>query len=402
MQMNMDRLNMQMNRGVYMEGIIGGSIALFITYAALNWNDNDKKKIQKTFKNLNYRVGDQHPRLIKTHKKKDKQNKEKFTTYTYSVPYGLIDDEKLNVLDKVLNRPVKVSFTDTKLHIKVYAEKLKDDYSYSDFKPKGNWITPIGMTYDGPVYHDFDTIPHMIVAGSTTWGKTVFMRMMMTHLIENNPNGVEFYILDLKGGLAFHRYRRLKQVKAVADDYKTSYQALSMVEKDIKRDMAYLKSVDAENAKEGNIPTRKFIIIDEAGELVPNNQMSDEQKDYAKGCQRILSHIARVAGQVGYKMIFGTQYPTKEILDSQIKANAIARVSFRLTTSIQSGVALDGPGAETLEYPGRAIYKVTDEHLVQTPFISKGEIEERIGGNYIVNAAEKERTKRGKDTLEFG
>src|SRR5699024_8945476 len=128
--------------------------------------------------------------------------------------------DELHVLEQVLNRPVKVSFTDTKLHIRVYSEKLKDDYSYSLFDSKGNWTIPVGMTYDGPIYHDFDTIPHMIVAGSTTWGKTVFMRMMMTHLTENNPDGVEFYILDLKGGLAFHRYRNLKQVKAVAGDYR--------------------------------------------------------------------------------------------------------------------------------------------------------------------------------------
>ena len=107
--------------------------------------------------------------------------------------------------------------------------------------------------------------------------------------------------------------------------------------------------------------------------------MSETDKEYTRGCQRILSHIARVAGQVGYKLIFGTQYPTAEIMDNQIKANALAKVSFRLSTSVQSGVALDGPGAEKLEYPGRAIYKTVDEHLVQTPFITKDEIWERIG-----------------------
>lgn len=378
-----------------MEVILGSSIALASIYTALKWSTGDKKKIQKTFENLGYGVKDHYPKLIKTNKK------ETYTTYTYSVPYGLVDDDKLNVLEKVLNRPVKISFTDTKLHIKVYAKQLQTEYSYSDFKPEGNWTVPIGMSYDGPIHHDFDVIPHMIVAGSTTWGKTVFMRMMMTHLIENNPDGVEIYILDLKGGLAFHRYKDLKQVKVVAHDYRTSYQALSDVKKSIKKDMTYLKSTNAENAKEGNLPTRKFIIIDEAGELVPNKQMSDADLEYTKGCQRIMSYIARVAGQIGYKMIFGTQYPTAEILNNQIKANAVARVSFRLTTAVQSGVALDGPGAEALEYPGRAIYKVADEHLVQTPFISKKEIDDRIGGNYVVGSTKKERAARRTDTIEF-
>jgi len=378
-----------------MDMFIGAGIAAFTIYAAAKWKETDKDKIQHTFKNIGYKVDDRTPKLIKKHKT------DSYTTYTYSVPYGLVDDDKLNVLEKVLNKPVKISFTNQKLHIKVYKEKLKERYPYSLFESKGNWSIPVGMTYNGAVYHDFDTIPHMIVAGSTTWGKTVFMRMMMTHLIETNPNGVEFYVLDLKGKLAFNRYRNLKQVKVVAGDYRESYHALSMVKKDIKRDMDYLLSIDAENAKEGNISTRKFIIIDEAGELAPSPEMSDDDKEYTKGCQRIMSYIARVAGQVGYKMIFGTQYPTKEILNNQIKANAVARVSFRLTTSVQSGVAIDQPGAEKLECQGRAIYKTVEEYLVQTPFISKDEIWERVG-KFNDDSAVKKTTEGRRNLVEFG
>lgn len=379
-----------------METIIGAGLSAFVMYAAAKWHKSDKDKIQHTFRNVDYTAGNHEPKLFKKHKADD------YTLYTYHVPYGLIDDDRLNVLEKVLNKPVEVSFTNSKLHIRVYKNKLKESYDYDLFPCKSNWSIPIGMANNGAIYHDFDRIPHMTVAGSTTWGKTVFMRMLMTHLIENNPDGVEFYILDLKGRLAFNKYRDLKQVKAVAGDYRESYNALSMVKKDIKRDMNYLLSVEAENAKEANIPTRKFIIIDEAGELQPSKDMSDDDKEYTKGCQRIMSHIARVAGQVGYKMIFGTQYPTAEILDNQIKANALAKVSFRLSTSVQSGVAIDQPGAEKLEYPGRAIYKTVDEHLAQTPFISRSEIWERIGKYERVSATRTKTSKGRKDTVELG
>lgn len=380
-----------------MEVIIGGSIAALTIYTAANWNTGDKKKIEHVFRNLNYEIGDRSPRLVKTFKK------ESYTTYTYSVPYGLVDDDKLNVLEKVLNRPVKVSFENQKLHIKVYKQKLDKSYPYNVFPYKGDWSIPIGMSQDGVIYHDFEQIPHMIVSGSTTWGKTVFMRMLMTHLIENNPEGVEFYVLDLKGGLAFNRYHNLKQVKAVAKDHRESARVLKMVKRDIKRDIDYLLSIDAENAAEGGIKTRKFIIIDEAGELKPEKSMSDSDKEYAIECQGVMSYIARVAGQVGYKMIFGTQYPTKEILDSQIKANALARVSFRLATAIQSGVAIDQSGAEKLEYKGRAIYKTVDEHLVQTPFISKDEIWERIGRYNQDASTATETSPAGRiDTLDIG
>lgn len=378
-----------------MDILIGGSIAAFTIYAAMKWNKTDKEKIQHTFENIGYIVGDRSPKLFKTHKT------DTATLYTYHVPYGLVDDPKLDVLEKVLNKPIKISFTNQKLHIKVYKEKLEDEYSYVLFKSKGNWTIPVGMSLDGPIYHDFDVIPHMTVAGATTWGKTVFMRMMMTHLIENNPDGAEFYILDLKGRLAFNKYRNLKQVKVVAGDYRESYKALSMVKKDIKKDMDYLLSIDAENAKEGNIKTRKFIIIDEAGELMPNKDMSDEDKEYTRGCQRILSHISRVAGQIGYKMIFGTQYPTAEVMHNQIKANSLAKVSFRLSTSVQSGVALDQPGAEKLDYPGRAIYKTVDEHLVQTPFISRKEVWERVC-KYNDASNQKESEPARENTVIFG
>ncbi|CDQ39569.1 FtsK/SpoIIIE domain-containing protein [Virgibacillus salexigens] len=378
-----------------MDYVIGGGLAAFIIYAAKKWNKTEKEKIQHTFQNIGYVVKDKEPKLFKTHKSTT------HTLYTYHVPYGLVDDPKLEVLEKVLNKPVKVSFANGKLHIKVYHSKLNNNYSYDSFESKGKWIVPIGKTYDGSVYHDFDDIPHMIVAGSTTWGKTVFLRMLMTHLIENNPNGVEFYILDLKGRLAFNRYRNLKQVKAIAGDYKESANALKKVKKSIDKDMDYLRSIDAENAKEANIPTRKFIIIDEAGELKPDKSMSDEDKEYTKKCQQILNHIARVAGQIGYKMIYGTQYPTKEILDPQIKANALARVSFRLATSVQSGVAVDQPGAEKLECKGRAIYKTVDDYIVQTPFISKKEIWERIG-RYENDPSSKEDQKTRKNTVHFG
>jgi len=378
-----------------MDVLIGSGVAAFVMYAAAKWNKSDKDKIQHTFKNVGYSIGEKTPRLFKTHKT------ETSTLYTYHVPYGLIDDSKLDVLEKVLNRPIKISFVNGKLHIRVHNEKLKDNYHYSLFSPKGNWTIPVGMMQEGVIYHDFEKLPHMIVSGSTTWGKTVFMRMLMTHLIENNPDSVEFYVLDLKGGLAFHRYSDLKQVKSVASDYRESYRALAEVEKRIKKDMNDFKKIYAENAKEAGAPTRKFIIIDEAGELVPDKTMSDDDIEYTKGCQRVMSRIARVAGQLGYKMIFGTQYPTAEILNNQIKANSLARVSFRLSTAVQSGVAIDQDGAEQLEHPGQAIYKTVDEHIVQTPFISKDEIWERLCKYNDDSTGEKTAETR-TDFIEFG
>ena len=190
-------------------------------------------------------------------------------------------------------------------------------------------------------------------------------------------------------------------MKAVADDYKSSAETLKMIEKDIKKTMVLMKGNYQENITDSNITTRKFIIIDEAGELMPNKSMTDSDKKHAVTCQRIMSHIARVAGGLGYRMIFGTQYPTADILDNQIKANSSAKITFKLQTGVQSKVAIDEVGAEELEYPGRAIYRTTDKHIVQTPYISNKVMWERLR-RFEVDKNETEDKQTGENIIKFG
>ncbi|WP_096269518.1 FtsK/SpoIIIE domain-containing protein [Paucisalibacillus globulus] len=382
-----------------MDVILGGGIAAVTMYAAARWNPtvSEKKKILQTLINIGFTVKDQEPRLFKTTKEDD------WIDYIFNVPFGKVDDENTQpILEKTLGKPVKVNFKQ-KLYIRVYNDQLQRETKYKDFPALEGWNIPVGKTQEKLLYHDFDEIPHMTVAGATRWGKTVFMKSMITHLIENHPDDVEFYILDLKGGLSFHRYSNLKQVKVVADDYKSSAKALKEVEKDIKETMKEFKPNYYENIVDTDIPTRKFIIIDEAGELMPNKSMSESDKEHARTCKKIMSHIVRVAGGLGYRLIFGTQYPTKEVMDNQIKANASAKITFRLQTSVQSGVAIDESGAEKLEYPGRAIYKTVDHHIVQTPYISNDEMWKRLRRYEEKNVTAREKTKEGgTDSIQFG
>ncbi|MEN2464704.1 FtsK/SpoIIIE domain-containing protein [Ornithinibacillus sp. JPR2-1] len=383
-----------------MDVILGGGIAAVTMYAAARWNPtvSEKKKILQTLINIGFTAKDQEPKLFKTIKD------DNWNDYIFNVPYGKVDDEDTQpILEKTLGKPVKVNFKQ-KLFIRVYNDQLQKKVQYKDFPALENtWSIPVGKTQENILYHDFDEIPHMTVAGATRWGKTIFMKSMITHLIENHPDDVEFYILDLKGGLSFHRYSNLKQVKIVADDYKTSAVALKKVEKDIKKTMNEFKPKYYENIVETNIKTRKFIIIDEAGELTPNNSMSDQDKQYLKKCQQIITHILRVSGGLGYRCIYATQYPTAKIMDNQIKANASAKITFRLQTGVQSKVAIDETGAEKLEYPGRAIYKTVENHIVQTPYISNAEMWKRLRRYEQQNdSSRKEITEGGTDTVTFG
>src|SRR5205085_12425820 len=87
-------------------------------------------------------------------------------------------------------------------------------------------------------------------------------------------------------------------------------------------------------------------------------------------CQAALSEIARIGGGLGYRLIYATQYPTKEAVPMQVKMNIVARLSFVCASRIASQVLLDEVGGEDLpSIPGRAIYLVEKKRTVQVPYI---------------------------------
>jgi len=376
-----------------MDPIIGAGLASFIMYAALKWNKNDKEKIQHTFKNIGYTVKDQEPRLFKTHKT------DTYTLYTYHAPYGLIDDDKLKVLEKVLNKPVDISFVKQKLHVKVYKNKIPVKTEYEWNKTDG-WVVPIGCTQSEQIYHDFDKIPHMTIAGMTRQGKTVLLKLILAHLINNHPDNAEFHLIDLKGGLEFNRYANLKQVKNIASGVNEAYDLLQSIKKQIRDDMRRFKQEGYSNIVDSPITQRRFVFVDEGAELTPDRHHSKDEKIKYHYCQSVLSEIARVAGALGYRLIFATQYPTADTLPRQIKQNADAKISFRLPTEVASRVAIDEQGAEQLPHPGRAIYRTHTKNVIQVPYISDSDIQRRF--EKYVSPSNQKATKGRTDHVEFG
>lgn len=394
--MNIDCLNMQMNRGMNMEMLIGGSLAAFVIYTAANWKTGDSKKIAHTFKNIGYKVKDHTPKLLKIHKT------DKYTTYTYNVPYGLIDDPKLNVLEKVLNKPIKISFVNQKLQIKVYAEKLPAQFNY-DWKATEGWSVPIGKSQEQTIIHDFDKIPHMTIAGMTRQGKTVLLKLIFAHLINNHPDDVEFYIIDLKGGLEFNQYRNLKQVKYIASDVNEAYVCLQFIQKQIKADMKDFKDKGYTNILHTGNQRRRIVIVDEGAELAPAPHHDKSDRKKLQHCQHVLSEVCRVAGALGYRNIFCTQYPTggnhNPTLPRQIKQNSDAKISFRLPTEIASRVAIDEQGAENISNIGRAIYRTHEKHILQVPYINDVDIKDKLKEWEEIDDSTNETTAEGRNDI---
>ncbi|PKR85227.1 FtsK/SpoIIIE domain-containing protein [Heyndrickxia camelliae] len=333
---------------------------------------DEAKKIDEIFKNRGVciRKGDNliYPKLIEKHNNDDK------LTLIYSLPLGIGSDimEKAEkIIEDGINRKIEWEF-DGVLKIYIYHHNLPEKWNYSnDLIHKDTWEVPIGKHPAGTIFHDFDKYPHMLTGGTTRFGKTVFLKGMLNSLMMNQFEDVEFYILDLKAGLEFYKYKSLPQVKEVACDVYEAAEVLNQIVEDLKQREMEFRINGYTNIVDTNIKKRTFVIVDEGAELSPDLLANKQAKQYAHFCQAALGEIARIGGGLGYRLIFATQYPTKVAVPMQVKMNIVTRIAFTIPEQLGSRVILDEPGAENLPaLPGRAIYKVEKKRIVQVPYIT--------------------------------
>jgi S-DNA-T family DNA segregation ATPase FtsK/SpoIIIE len=293
------------------------------------------------------------------------------------------------VLKDGLNKDVEIEFDDV-LKINVFEQGLPNSWNYDDGLLRSDtWEIPVGKNHKGILYHDFEKYPHMLVGGVTRFGKTVLIKEIFYTLLMNQIKDVEFYFLDLKGGLEFGKYEGLPQVKAVASDVFEAAEVLSDIVDDLKKREKMFRVKGYTNIVDTPIKKRTFVIVDEGAELSPNI-IAGEGKKYAKFCQAALSEISRIGGGLGLRLLYCTQYPTKEAVPMQVKMNIVARISFIAAAQIASMVILDEKGAEDLpSTPGRAIYKIEKKRVVQVPYIDDKYMMEKMEEreNEIIHAA---------------
>lgn len=291
---------------------------------------------------------------------------------------------------KWVNKDVEMSY-DGCLRIRVYDQPLPDKFIYDDNTIsfcKG-WEIPIGHNRSGMLTHDFEKEPHMLVAGATGKGKSVYLKSLITTLISNKPEDVSFSLLDLKGGLSFARYAKCNQSRCLAKNLVESHAALELIIQQMEDKMAFLLSNGYEDISEMGDTKRHFIIVDEAAELSSSGETDSEIKKLKVACESMISDIARRGRACGFRLVYATQYPTNETIKSQVRQNIGARVCFYLSTAIASRVVLDETGAEELpEIKGRAIYKKDKCVTLQTPFITNSFIEEKLEPHIRIRSRE--------------
>ncbi|MEK4031028.1 FtsK/SpoIIIE domain-containing protein [Pseudobacillus sp. FSL P4-0506] len=388
-----------------MGGIFAGS------FFAQNITKNDASKIQRIAANCGLLV--KEAGMTRTIHLKRRRRLKNGTEYVYRIPLGLAFTDFEKRLDHFQDGINGKSFSladladlfkrkqrkpkqrkeielqyDGMLKIFVYDSPLPDLVPFDDdtLGKLNGWQVPVGEGRNEFVAHDFDQIPHLIVAGTTRYGKSVFLKNVITTLIARQPDAAKFTLIDLKGGLTFNRYKNARQVHTVAKNVSETLEALRTIQAEMNQRMDAFLEAGHEDIKEAGFKERHFIIVDEAAQLASAGHKGEE-KNMRVECEQIVAEIARVGGGLGYRIVYATQYPTADTLPRQVKQNCDAKICFKLQTDTASRVVLDEDGAESLPLiKGRAIYLTDRKRIVQTPFIENKYIEEKIGPHIVIKA----------------
>ena len=237
----------------------------------------------------------------------------------------------------------------------------------------------LGMDVSGkPISMDLQKAPHVLTAGSTGSGKSVFLNAMICSLLySKTPEELRFVFVDPKQ-VELTGYDGIPHLlRPVITEASEALAALNdqAVEMDRRGKLFRSKGVrdiGEFNALKGEAKMPYIvIIIDEAPDLLVT---SDDRKELEKHIQR----LGAKARSSGIHLVIAAQRPSVEVISGTLKNNLPCRISFALSSQIDSRTILDSPGAETLLGRGDMIYKPMESpngQRIQGCLVSKEEID---------------------------
>jgi S-DNA-T family DNA segregation ATPase FtsK/SpoIIIE len=205
-------------------------------------------------------------------------------------------------------------------------------------------------TAGAPVVMDLTKAPHMLIAGSTGSGKSVCINTIVTGLLmQHGPETLRFVMVDPKM-VELPGYNGIPHLYGkVITDVQQVMGALAWLLIQMDDRYQLFKEVGVRNIESYNAIVRKqksaqplpyvVLVIDELADLMMTA---------AEDIERQICRLAQMARATGIHLILATQRPSTDVVTGLIKANFPTRISFAVTSQIDSRVVLDTPGAETL------------------------------------------------------
>jgi S-DNA-T family DNA segregation ATPase FtsK/SpoIIIE len=258
----------------------------------------------------------------------------------------------------------------------------------------------LGRTISNEVHViDLAKMPHLLMAGATGQGKSVGLNVLLTSLLyKKHPSQLKFVLVDPKKVelTLFNKIERHFLAKlpdgeeAIITDTKKVINTLNSlcIEMDNRYDL--LKEAGARNLKEYNAKFVKRRLNPENGhKFLPYivliiDELADLMMTAGKEVETPIARLAQLARAIGIHLVVATQRPSVNVITGIIKANFPARLSFRVTSKIDSRTILDTGGADQLIGMGDMLLSQGSELIrIQCAFVDTAEVEricEYIGG----------------------
>jgi S-DNA-T family DNA segregation ATPase FtsK/SpoIIIE len=268
-------------------------------------------------------------------------------------------------------------------------------------------------------------MPHLLIAGSTGTGKSVFINsLMMSILFKASPEDVKMVLVDPKR-LELSLYENIPHLIApVVTDPKIASNVLRNATKEMENRLKLLAQRGVRNIDQYNRTFKKeqslslFDNIEEPQHkplpylVIVIDELADLMMVDTNNVEESITRLAQMARAVGIHLILATQRPSVDVITGLIKANFPARISFRVASKVDSRTILDSNGAESLLGRGDMLYLPAGSarlHRIHGPLVTEEEISEvcdfwrdQAQAKYQEELLEAPKEENGKDAQEGG
>ena len=252
---------------------------------------------------------------------------------------------------------------------------LREIISYEKFQKKDIKLPiALGKSISGmPIVGDLTSMPHLLIAGTTGSGKSVCINTIIVSLLYKlNPDLCKFILIDPKM-LELSTYEGIPHLLTpVITDAKKATSALAWTVKEMNSRYKLMSKVGVRNIDGYNTKHKlKMPYI-----VVVVDEMSDLMLVAGKEIENYIQKLSQMARAAGIHIIMATQRPSVDVITGTIKANFPTRISFQVSSKIDSRTILGEQGAEQLLGKGDMLFMSSANRIVRIhgPFVSEEEI----------------------------
>ncbi len=264
---------------------------------------------------------------------------------------------------------------------------LSEILNNSDFKKREVKLPiALGKSISGkPIVGDLSLMPHLLIAGTTGSGKSVCINTIILSLLyRHTPDRCKFILIDPKM-LELSTYEGIPHLLCpVITEAKKAASVLGWVVKEMESRYRLMtkegvRNIDGYNTKH-KLPMPYIVVV--------VDEMSDLMLVAGKEIENYIQKLSQMARAAGIHIIMATQRPSVDVITGTIKANFPTRISFQVTSKIDSRTILGEQGAEQLLGKGDMLYMSSANRIVRihAPFVSDTEIEKI--NNFLSSQAE--------------